>query len=143
MKLFKRLIIKTKADLRELCERWLALVLIIRRLKSFKSRPNPKWYLITTDYTTLGVNDEVNKSTKKGALKLMAGGPTKINPPNSHPSNPIHKEAMQPEERTPQPEDQTPQPEEQKPDSTETHENNKVAVAIGAVGVAAFIYFMR
>ena len=91
----------------------------------------------------LGVNDEVNKSTKKAALKLMAGGPTKINPPNSHPSNPIHKEATQPEEQTPQPEDQTPQPEEQKPDSTETHENNKAAVVIGAVGIAAFIYLMR
>ena len=87
----------------------------------------------------LGVNDEVNKSTKKSGLKLMAGGPTKINPPNSHPSNPIHKEATQPEEQTPQ----TPQPEEQKPDSTETHENNKAAVVIGAVGIAAFIYFMR
>ena len=58
----------------------------------------------------LGVNDEVNKSTKKSGLKLMAGGPTKINPPNSHPSNPIHKEATQPEKQTPQPEDQTPQP---------------------------------
>ena len=43
----------------------------------------------------LGVNDEVNTSTKKAALKLMAGGPSKINAPNSHPSNPIHKEAMQ------------------------------------------------
>ena len=91
----------------------------------------------------LGVNDKVNTSTKKAALKLMAGGPTKINPPNSHPSNPIHKEATQPEEKTPQPEDQTPQPEEQKPDSTETHENNKAAIAVAAVGVAAFIYFMR
>ena len=91
----------------------------------------------------LGVNYEVNKSTKKSRLKLMAGGPTKINLPNSHPSNPIHKEATQPEKQTPQPEDQTPQPEEQKPDSTETHENNKAAVVIGAVGVAAFIYFMR
>ena len=91
----------------------------------------------------LGVNDEVNKSTKKSALKLMAGGPTKINQPNSHPSNPIHKEATQPEERTPQtpqPENQTPQPEEQKPDSTETHENNKAAIAVAAVGVAALIY---
>ena len=92
----------------------------------------------------LGVNDEVNKSTKKSGLKLMGGGPTKINPPNSHPSNPIHKQATQPEEKTPQPEDinkvDTPQPEEQKPDSTETHENNKVAIAIGAVGVAALIY---
>ena len=86
----------------------------------------------------LGVNDEVNKGTKKAALKLMAGGQTKINPPNSHPSNPIHKEATQPEEQTPQ----TPQPEEQKPDSTETHENNKAAVVIGAIGIVAFIYFM-
>ena len=83
----------------------------------------------------LGVNDEVNTSTKKSGLKLMGGGPTKINPPNSHPSNPIHKQATQPEEKTPQP-----QPEEQKPVSTETHENNKVAIAIGAVGVAALIY---
>ena len=54
----------------------------------------------------LGVNDEVNTSTKKSALKLMAGGKSKINPPNSHPSNPIHKEATWPEEKTPQ----TPQP---------------------------------
>ena len=95
----------------------------------------------------LGVNDEVNTSTKKSGLKLMAGGPTKINPPNSHPSNPIHKEATQ--EKGPAPE-KTPQPEEQTPDepitntnSTETHENNRVAVAVATVGAAAFIYFMR
>ena len=41
----------------------------------------------------LGINNDVNKSTKKAGLHLMAGGPTKINPPNSHPSNPIHKAA--------------------------------------------------
>ena len=70
----------------------------------------------------------------------MAGGPTKISPPNSHPSNPIHKEATQPEKNRPETEEKTPQPEEQKPDSTETHENNKVAIAVAAVGVAAFIY---
>ena len=62
----------------------------------------------------LGVNDGVNKSTKKSALKLMGGGPTKINPPNSHPSNPIHSGDQQAtqknvsthiwsEEKTPQP----------------------------------------
>ena len=97
----------------------------------------------------LGVNDEVNKSTKKAGLKLMAGGPSKINPPNSHPSNPIHKEATQ--EKGPAPEEKTPQPEEKTPDetvpnanSTETHENNKAAIAVAAVGVAALIYtFMR
>ena len=91
----------------------------------------------------LGVNDEVNKGTKKSGLKLMAGGPTKINPPNSHPSNPIHKEATQPEKQTPQTEEQTPDEPVTNANSTETHENNKAAVVIGAVGIAAFIYFMR
>ena len=89
----------------------------------------------------LGDNDEVNKSTKKAALKLMAGGPTKINPPNSHPSNPIHKEATQ--EKGPAPEEQTPDEPVPNANSTETHENNKAAVVIGAVGIVAFIYFMR
>ena len=41
----------------------------------------------------LGVNNEVNPETKKAGLKHMAGGPSKINPPNTHPSNPIHKAA--------------------------------------------------
>ena len=39
----------------------------------------------------LGVNNDVNPGTKKVGLQLMDGGPSKINPPNSHPSNPIHK----------------------------------------------------
>ena len=33
----------------------------------------------------LGINNGVNTSTKKAALQLMAGGKSKINPPNSHP----------------------------------------------------------
>ena len=41
----------------------------------------------------LGVNGGVNTETKKAALRPMDGGPTKVNPPNSHPSNPIHKAA--------------------------------------------------
>ena len=41
----------------------------------------------------LGINNEVNTSTKKAALQHMAGGKSKINPPNSHPSNLIHKAA--------------------------------------------------
>ena len=86
----------------------------------------------------LGVNDEVNKRTKKAALKLMAGGPTKINPPNSHPSNPIHKEATQ--EKGPATEEQTPDEPVPNANSTETHENNKPVVAVAAVGAAAFIY---
>ena len=81
----------------------------------------------------------MNKSTKKAALKLMAGGPSKINPPNSHPSNPIHKEATK--EKGPAPEEKTPdEPITNPGGNTETHENNKVAVAIAAVGAAAFIY---
>jgi len=41
----------------------------------------------------LGVNNEVNPGTKKSGLKTMEGDPSKINPPNSHPSKPIHKAA--------------------------------------------------
>ena len=42
----------------------------------------------------LGINNDVNLGPKKAALQLMDGGPSKINPPNSHPLNPIHKAAM-------------------------------------------------
>ena len=42
----------------------------------------------------LGINNDVNLGTKEAALQLLDGGPSKINPPNSHPSNPIHKTAM-------------------------------------------------
>ena len=38
-----------------------------------------------TDDMKLGVNNHVNQGTKKASLKLMAGGPSKVNPPNSHP----------------------------------------------------------
>ena len=41
----------------------------------------------------LGVNNDVNQGTKKSALHLMGGRPSKINSPNSHPSNPTHKDA--------------------------------------------------
>jgi len=44
--------------------------------------------------TKLGVNNTLNTETKKSALQLMDGGPSKVNPPNSHPSNPIHKAEM-------------------------------------------------
>ena len=41
-----------------------------------------------------GVNNNANTETKKAGLCLMDGGPSKVNVPNSHPSNPIHEEAM-------------------------------------------------
>ena len=39
----------------------------------------------------LGVNNSVNLETKKVGARLMDGGPSKIDRPTSHPSNPIHK----------------------------------------------------
>lgn len=45
----------------------------------------------------LGANNDVNTDTKKVGLRLMDGGPSKINPPNSHPSSPIRKVAMKAE----------------------------------------------
>ena len=56
----------------------------------------------------LGVNNEVNLGTIKAALKLMAGGPSKINQPKSHPSNPIHKAAMATQTGKPQQEKEEP-----------------------------------
>ena len=71
----------------------------------------------------------------------MDGGPSKINPPNSHPSNPIHKAAMAA---------QNPKPAAQKPidgpSETQTdkknpqHEINKTAVIVGVVGVVALLF---
>ena len=96
----------------------------------------------------LGINNDVNLGTKKAALQLMDGGPSKINPPNSHPSNPIHKAAMaaqsprpdhkQTSEKTPpQSPDETPQ---QSPDETPQHEINKTALIVGVVGVVALLF---
>ena len=83
----------------------------------------------------LGVNNSVNLGTKKAALQLMDGGPSKINPPNSHPSNPIHKAAMA--VQTPQPKETT---QDKETASTSQHEINKTAVIIGVVGVVALLF---
>ena len=83
----------------------------------------------------LGINNDVNSGTKKAALQLMDGGPSKINPPNSHPSNPVHKAAIAAQNNKPEtqtdraPETQTPQ-----------HEINKTAVIVGVVGVVALVF---
>ena len=96
----------------------------------------------------LGINNDVNSGTKKAALQLMDGGPSKINPPNSHPSNPIHKAAMaaqnpKPAElETPQAA-QNPKPADEalKTDKTPPqHEINKTAVMVGVVGVVALLF---
>ena len=82
----------------------------------------------------LGVNNAVNLDTKKAALKLMEGGLSKINPPNSHPSNPIHKAAT----RAPVAAQDNTAPVE--PTAAPQHEINKTAVIIGVVGLSALLF---
>ena len=90
----------------------------------------------------LGVNNDVNQGTKKAGLQHMEGGQSKINPPNSPPSNPITA-AQDP--RPPKsasfnlPSDEVGQIEEELKDETPQHEINKAAVIIGVVGVAALL----
>ena len=92
----------------------------------------------------LDVNNDVNPGTKKSAPKLMQGGPSKINPPNSHPSNPIHKAATAAQDPRPQkrvrfnlPSDEVEKIEVSLKEPQ--HEVNKTAVIIGVVGVAALL----
>ena len=94
----------------------------------------------------LGFNNDVSPGTKRSALKLMEGGPSKINPPNSHPSNPIHKAATAAQDPKPSkrvrfnlPSDEVGEIEEEIEDKTPQHEINKTAVIIGVVGVAALL----
>ena len=97
----------------------------------------------------LSVNNDVNLETKKAALQLMDGGPSKINPPNSQPSNPIHKAAMA--AQSPWPHDkQTSETNEETPselneqipsEKTLQHEINKTAVIVGVVGLVAQFFY--
>ena len=105
-----------------------------------------------TDDMKLGVNNHVNQGTKKASLKLMAGGPSKVNPPNSHPSNPIHKQATEAQGIAPKPtatpappsptQPATPPAQPQVTATTEpvdSHHVNKALVAVGALAVVGLI----
>jgi len=75
----------------------------------------------------------------------MAGGLSKINPPNNHPSNPIHKAATAESRKTAPSETQQAQPPAQKIqptalDKTPQHEINKTAVIVGVVVVSALLF---
>ena len=86
----------------------------------------------------LGVNNDVNSVTKKVGIIMMDGGPSKINPPNSHPSNPIHKAATQ----TLKPalkQDEAGKIEETFSEKTPQHEINKTAVIVGVVATVALL----
>ena len=99
--------------------------------------------------TKLGLNNELNTETKKSALQLMAGGPSKVNPPNSHPSNPIHKAVMAAQNpKTPKKvrfnlPNEVGQETKKNEVAQETvnHETNKTAVIVGAVAVGALVMF--
>ena len=104
-----------------------------------------------TDDMKLGVNNQVNQGTQKAGLKLMAGGPSKVNPPNSHPSNPVHKQATkaqglahpatqpvkQPARPAPAPV-AAPAPE---PERVDAHHVNKALVAVGALAFVVLIIY--
>ena len=105
----------------------------------------------STDDMKLGVNNQVNQDTKKASLKLMEGGPSKVNPPNSHPSNPIHKQATEaqgiakptpapPPTPTPKPAQPVTQP-MPKPETVDTHHVNKAVVAVGALALVGLIIY--
>ena len=75
----------------------------------------------------------------------MDGGPSKINPPNSHPSNPIHKADMAAQSPQPDLKKNDKQASEKLPIVSEKppidkHEINKTAVIIGVVGVVALLF---
>ena len=55
-----------------------------------------------TDDMKLGVNNHVNQGTKKASLRLMAGGPSKVNPPNSHPRG-LHQNQQHKHKHNPNP----------------------------------------
>ena len=104
-----------------------------------------------TDDMKLGVNNQVNQGTKKASLKLMAGGPSKVNPPNSHPSNPIHKKATEAQrlaKPSPQPVTQ-PAPPAKPPtpkatatsESIDPHHANKAVVAVGVLALVGVIIY--
>jgi len=100
--------------------------------------------------TKLGINNMLNTETKKSALQLMDGGPSKVNPPNSHPSNPIHKAVMaaqdpKPAKKTPPKKVRFNLPSDDKvgdkvdEKKTDDHEINKTAVIVGAVAVVGLL----
>ena len=103
-----------------------------------------------TDDMKLGVNNQVNQGTKKASLKLMAGGPSKVNPPNSHPSNPIHKKATeaqglakptQPSAIPPAPPAKPPTPQLQATEPVDPHHVNKALIAVGSLAFVGVIIY--
>ena len=99
----------------------------------------------------LCINDSVNKDTKKRPSASWMADHQKVNPPNSHPSNPIHKAATAESKKYPKPAVQntkgptpTVQTEEPAPTAgsgSESHGLNKIAVVVGAVAVGGLAFW--
>ena len=114
-----------------------------------------------TQWMNLGVNNDVNQGTKIASLRPIDGGASKINPPISHPSNPIHKHATQvqglgetkkvnkekssvaPEAYTQTSSMTTLGDDAPETDKIEPHHVNKAIAAVGAIVLAGFILWMR
>ena len=97
-----------------------------------------------TDDMKISVNNHVNQGTKKAALRLMAGGQIKVNPPNSHPSNPIHKQATEAQDIEPKQTQPTPPAPQAAPQATEpvdSHHVNKTLVAVGVLALIGLIVY--
>ena len=106
-----------------------------------------------TDAMKLGVNNQVNQGTKKASLKLMAGGPSKVKPPNSHPSNPVHKQATEAQglahpaptpatPETPQPATHsTPPAQSQGVEPVDPHHVNKALIAVGTLALVGLLIY--
>ena len=108
-----------------------------------------------TDDMKLGVNNDVNQGTKKASLRLMAGGPSKVKPPNSHPSNPVHKQATEAQGIAPKQTQATPPatPAQTLPatpaqtqatattEPVDEHHVNKTLVAVGVLAAVGLIVY--
>ena len=101
-----------------------------------------------TDDMKLGVNNQVNQGTKKTSLKLMAGGLSKIKPPNSHPSNPVHKQATEAQglahpatQPATQPATPAATPAPKTTESVDSHHVNKTLVVVSALALVGFIVY--
>ena len=106
-----------------------------------------------------GVNNNVNRESHKASLKLMAGAPSKVKPPNSHLANPIHKKATEaqglavkkkptpvtsspPTSKTIQtPVTDTSQELKTKTESVDSHHVNKTLVVVGALACVGLIVY--
>ena len=106
--------------------------------------------LVISDGTMkLCVNNNVSPESHKASLKLMSGGPSKINPPNSQ-SNPIHKQATEAqglaEKKKPAQTPVTSAPATQtstdttKTDSVDSQHVNKALVVMDSLAFVGFIY---